>query len=401
MPTAPPTITTVDDLLRFVDSSTPQELWTFLSAADLAMARLLLERVVAVINNKGGVLKTSVTTNLGGQLAEAGSRILILDMDRQGNCAQDLGYGADERNDQGLGLVQAIMTGTPLQPVREVRPNLDVVPGGSRLDDLRAILTARRSENPGAAADALVLSLAPIAHQYDVVLIDCPPGEPILQEAALGVARWLLVPTRSDASSRAGLGDVAKRLQSVRHYNPDVELLGVVLTATTQNATRIHERVFDRIKEDLGTDGLIFNAKIRYAEAAAADARERGQLVHELEKVVSASPAWYESLRNGQPVERLAGSASTLAGDYAALAAEFVQTLIEAEAEGEDEDADEDAGDDFSDDGEAIEDAVAAEDATSTPAALTAKAGFGDRGSAGKAGDQPTLALAPTKEKSA
>jgi chromosome partitioning protein len=400
MPTAPPTITSVEDLLSFAESATPQDLWALLRTADLAMSRLLLERVVAVINNKGGVLKTSVTTNLAGQLAEAGSRILILDMDRQGNCAQDLGYGADERNDHGLGLVQSLMTGTPLQPVRDVRANLDVVPGGSRLDDLRAILTARRSENPGAAADALVLSLAPIAHQYDVVLIDCPPGEPILQEAALGVARWLLVPTRSDASSRAGLGDVAKRLQSVRHYNPDVELLGVVLTATTQNATRIHERLYERVTEDLGTEGLIFNAKIRYAEAAAADARERGQLVHELEKVVSASPAWYESLRNGQPVERLAGSASTLAGDYAALAAEFVQTLIEAEAEGEDEGEDE--GEEF-DDGHALENVLDAEVAEDEDASTDVVTGSSPAtgGTASTSGTQLTRALASSKEKSA
>jgi len=339
-PQSPQQFQTVGELLEFVESQDEAGLARWIATADLSVLRLLLDRVFAVINNKGGVLKTSVTTNLAGQLAAAGTRVLIIDLDRQGNCAQDLGYGTDERNDQGMGIVQSVLGATALRPIKNVRPNLDVVPGGKRMDDLRALLTARRSDSPYAAANALVLSLAHIARNYEVILLDCPPGEPIVQEVALGVARWLLVPVRSDASSRAGMEEVAARLETVRMVNPDVELLGVLLTATTQTATRIHERVYARIREDLGPDAYIFTSRIRYAEAAASDARERGELAHELDKIVSGQPRWYEALRTGQPVERLAGSASTLAGDYAALAQEFVQTLLEAEADDDADDLD-------------------------------------------------------------
>jgi len=348
----PPQFETVGELLEFVESQDEAGLSRWISTAHLSVLRLLLDRVFAVINNKGGVLKTSVTTNLAGQLAAAGTRVLVIDLDRQGNCAQDLGYGTDDRNDQGMGIVQSVLGATALRPIQNVRPNLDVVPGGKRMDDLRALLTARRSDSPYAAANALVLSLAHIARDYEVILLDCPPGEPIVQEVALGVARWLLVPVRSDASSRAGMEEVAARLESVRQVNPDVELLGVLLTATTQTATRIHERVYARIREDLGPDAYIFKSRIRYAEAAASDARERGELAHELDKIVSGQPRWYEALRNGQPVERLAGSASTLAGDYAALAQEFVQTLLEAEADDDADDLDDDLDDDSADAGD-------------------------------------------------
>lgn len=341
-PQSPPQFETVEELLAFVEDLSPAELSRWIYASDRSILRLLLDRVVAVINNKGGVLKTSVTTNLAGQLAAAGTRVLVIDLDRQGNCAQDLGYGTDERDDQGLGIVQAVLGSTALLPIHNVRPNLDVVPGGKHLDNLRALLTAQRSQSRHAAADALVVPLAHIARNYEVILIDCPPGEPIVQEVAVGVARWLLVPVRSDASSRAGMSEVAERVETVREVNPDVELLGVLLTGTTQTATRIHERVFTRVREDLGPEAYIFKSRIRYAEAAASDSRERGELAHELEKVVSDQPAWYDSLRKGQPVERLAGSASSLAGDYAALAQEFVQTLLEAESE-EDEEQDEHA----------------------------------------------------------
>ncbi|WP_170127492.1 ParA family protein [Kineococcus rhizosphaerae] len=338
----------MDELLAFVEEMDAGELSRWIDSTDRAILRLLMDRVVAIINNKGGVLKTSIATNLAGQLAAAGTRVLLLDLDRQGNCAQDLGYGTDARDDKGLGIVQAVLGSTALLPIRNVRPNLDVVPGGKHLDNLRALLTAQRSQSRHAAADALVIPLAHIARDYEVILLDCPPGEPIVQEVAVGVARWLLVPVRSDASSRAGMSEVAERVETVREVNPDVELLGVLLTGTSQSATRIHERVYARVREDLGPDAYIFKSRIRYAEAAASDSRERGELAHELEKVVSTQPAWYEAMRSGQPVERLAGSASSLAGDYAALAQEFVQTLLEAESEGAADDEGASAGEDDS-----------------------------------------------------
>lgn len=88
---------------------------------------------VAVMNGKGGTLKTSVTANVGGLAAAGGYRVLLVDLDPQGNLARDLGYGP--RSDAGAGLLMAMYQGG--EPRRlKVRENLDVVPGGGTVGRL-------------------------------------------------------------------------------------------------------------------------------------------------------------------------------------------------------------------------------------------------------------------------
>src|SRR5204862_7551815 len=120
-----------------------------------------------VINGKGGTLKTSITANLAGLVAEGDMRVLAVDLDPQGNLAEDLGYGDDERADEGLGLLEAVMAGRPLAPVRDVRPNLDVVPGGEHLTELAVMLQSRRQRDPSGVT-ALARSMAGVAGEYDL-----------------------------------------------------------------------------------------------------------------------------------------------------------------------------------------------------------------------------------------
>src|SRR3954465_4521260 len=94
-----------------------------------------LARVIAIVNDKGGVGKTSIAANLGGQFAGAGYRCLLVDLNRQANLADDLGYRGTEIDDEGAGLLGAIIAKTPLRPTVDIRPQLDVVCGGARLED--------------------------------------------------------------------------------------------------------------------------------------------------------------------------------------------------------------------------------------------------------------------------
>lgn len=73
--------------------------------------RAALSRVIACINGKGGVLKTTLVANIGGLLASSGYRVLLVDLDPQGNLAEDLGYTGDDRDDEGRALAQALMFG--------------------------------------------------------------------------------------------------------------------------------------------------------------------------------------------------------------------------------------------------------------------------------------------------
>jgi cellulose biosynthesis protein BcsQ len=296
--------------------------------------RSALRRTLAIINGKGGVGKTSLTANLGGLLAAAEYRILLVDLDPQGNLGEDLGYTAD--GDEGAGLFTAVSAGQPLAPIKDVRPGLDVVPGGEQLHELAGALYARRQRHQEAAATALAVSLSAIAGNYDLVLLDCPPGQDVLQEAALSAARWVVIPTKTDASSRKGLREVAQRFVAARHINPDLAVLGVVLFGVNRAAHRVEADARASIEAELGGVAPMFRRTIRHVEASAYDARGRGQLVHELEQAVLNAPKWYERLRSGQPPgETLASSAGALAGDYQGLAEEiFVHLRVNEEQEG-------------------------------------------------------------------
>jgi chromosome partitioning protein len=301
--------------------------------------RHALRRVIAVANDKGGVGKTSIATNLSGLLAAAGFRVLLVDLDDQANTGEDLGYTYSNDGDDGQGAMQAITTGSPLDPIKNIRERLDVVPAGHFTTDLAHVLDGRRQRQGGATAviDALAISLAPIAERYDVVFIDCPPKVRAMQEMALGAARWLLSPTKSDASSRKAIGQIADRFVAAREHNETLDLLGVVIFGSGASAKRLREETTREIAADLGAGEMVFTAYIRHAEAPAAQARNTGRLVHELEEHAANQVPWYQRLRNAATQESnvsdtpVAASVKNLAGDYQALAEQLISRLEAAE----------------------------------------------------------------------
>jgi cellulose biosynthesis protein BcsQ len=296
--------------------------------------RAALTRVVAVINGKGGVGKTTLTSNIGGLLAISGYKVLLVDMDPQGNLAEDLGYSNAEYNDDGQKLAAALSFGGVAEPVKDIRPNLDVLIGGYHLDQAAAALVARSAKDSDRSRLALATLLQPIAGDYDLVLIDCPPGNETLQFAAAAVARYALVPVKTDASSRKGLVDVARRLEGVIDLNPDLDLLGVVLVGTGTTAHRIQEDARALIAEALGNADVIFTSTVRHSEATAQASREKGVLVHELDEQVRKGPTWWQSLRDGTTSERIGPrSATSVADDLQAVAAEVVQRITSKEAQ--------------------------------------------------------------------
>jgi cellulose biosynthesis protein BcsQ len=175
----------------------------------------MLNQAIAVINGKGGTGKTSITANLGGLFAAAGYRTLLVDMDPQGNLGRDLGYLDAGMSDDGRALFTAVTTGTELLPLRDVRENLDVVAGGELVEDMAAMLYSRGTRGQ-TVTSAVRDALAPLAHDYDLVLLDCPPGNRSLQQMALAAAHFVVIPTKADDASLDGLVQVAKLFTSVR-----------------------------------------------------------------------------------------------------------------------------------------------------------------------------------------
>lgn len=301
--------------------------------------RLKLRRVMAIMNSKGGVGKTSVTTNLGGVLAEAGYRTLLIDLDPQGNANRDLGYRETEFNDHGEALYNAIVKDEPIRPMTGIRKNLDVVPAGRFTSMISTHLATQMMQGTDVNS-AFALKLSEIAERYDVVLIDCPPGDAGLQTQALVAARWILIPTQADDASLDGLEGLADRVVNIRHLNPTVAPLGVILFGINSSGTRIQAEVRRKLTTIMGEVAPVFTSTVRLAQAAAVDARNRGQLTIELANDAEGQDrfAWKRALKKRneettssddieEPTRLVAASAGSLAGDYLQLTAEVLETL--------------------------------------------------------------------------
>lgn len=313
----------------------------------------VLSRVIAVESLKGGVGKTTIVANVGGYFALAGARVLLVDLDPQGNLEDDLGYSDDERNDEGESLAKALMFGGAVQAVTGVRTNLDVWAGGGALHNVTAALSSEMGRNPAAAKLALARILAPVAGEYDFIFLDCPPGDGVLQLAALSAARWVLVPSRTDRSSIKGVAKVAERIDQVLDVNRVIDLLGVVLTdvgtatarkdgtVIVRNAEKDARQALDDmfgVGEDdgIGRD-IVFHRTIRHSEAVASQSRNAGLLAYELDErakeETKAGIAWWKirsgELKNKQLTSSTAGS---VADDLEAIAQEINDRLVDAEA---------------------------------------------------------------------
>ena len=289
---------------------------------------------IAVMNGKGGVGKTSVVANLSALFAASGQRVLAVDLDPQGNLAEDLGHSDDD----GKELAAAISTRRAPRPVKGVRENLDVLPGGYELEELNSQLIIEKYTTGAATETWLAESLTPLASDYDYVFLDCPPGYTDLQVSALVASRWVLVPVRSDSSSRKGLRRVASRFQAATLINPELELLGVLLFGVTGSASRVAAGARESLERDLGGVAPVLQTRIRQAEAAADATRGTGRVAHEIGEVLDLTDRkhelfkWLRSKDRSEPLPP--ASITGLAQDYALLAGELDSLIAEKLQEG-------------------------------------------------------------------
>lgn len=300
-----------------------------------------LSRVVAVANGKGGVGKTSLVANLAGEFARAGSKVLAVDLDVSGNLKLDLGTVGHDKDDAGRGIFEAITDDEPLNVVADVRPGVDWIPGGRRLNWLIPVAAANDSTliPRGSVEEAWRKTLAELieAGGYDMVLLDCPPGNQELQMMALAAAKWVVVPMKSDAASLEGLQMLAPLVKKARQTNEALEWLGIVLFGHGTSATRVRQTVNEYLE---GMPLELFDTAIRSSESTAQACRMRGLLVHELaERGSNDSTAVLQALRarkkdpSVEIPKTVSKTSTSLAGDYAALANEVATRILAREGE--------------------------------------------------------------------
>lgn len=281
--------------------------------------------VVAFAIGKGGAGKTSLTANIAALLAENGYRVLVCVLDPQDNLGEDLGYTFAGGSDAGAALSAAILTGQALQvPLIGVRPGLDVISSGPMAGEPLSV----HITNQDVPDDALAAALLPLAGDYDFILIDCPPFSRTLQRQAFAAARWLIVPSQADASSRKGIAELAGEYLAAQQVNPDLTFLGVVLfdVSTAEGPASVKTRVRKELDAELEGFSRVLTATIRSAKAPAEAARRRGVTMAELSR--DYVPSWKiaAGLVKGNGVPKSAGS---VAADYEALTAEILDVIAE------------------------------------------------------------------------
>jgi chromosome partitioning protein len=196
------------------------------------MTHPLQPRVLVVANQKGGVGKTTTAINLGTALAAIGERVLVLDLDPQGNASTGLGIAAKDR---GASTYEVLTGEASLRQaiVPTVVPRLHVAPSTMDLLGVELELAAEKDRGYRLrdAVRRLELEADAGADGYDYILIDCPPSLNLLTVNAMAAADAVLVPLQCEFFALEGLSQLLRTVEQVRSsLNPGLSIHGVVLT---------------------------------------------------------------------------------------------------------------------------------------------------------------------------
>lgn len=210
-------------------------------------------KIIAIINQKGGVGKSTTAINLAASLGELGKQVLLVDLDPQGNSSSGLGI---EKSLVNYCVYDVLLSDIPIENViiPDICPDVDIVPATINLAGAEVELVSEMSRE-----NRLKDSLGPIRGKYDYVLIDCPPSLGLLTINALVAADKLLIPIQCEFYALEGVTKLLESMKRVKsRLNPTLDIYGVLLTM--YNNTTLSKQVADEVKNYFGK--LVFNSFI-------------------------------------------------------------------------------------------------------------------------------------------
>jgi chromosome partitioning protein len=222
-----------------------------------------MANVIAVTNQKGGVGKTTSAVNIAYYLAKSGKRVLLVDLDPQGNATSGLGV---DKNNLEATMSEVLLGNTTLAKaiITTEHKNLSLAPTTAHLANVEVEIAAMQHK-----FTKLKIALETVSNDYDIILIDSPPSLSLLTVNGLIAAKYVLLPVQAEFYALEGLGQLLETMKLVRKgMNPGLELLGVLPTMMDSRTT-LSNQVHAEIKKHFA-DKVFENTiprNIRLAEA--------------------------------------------------------------------------------------------------------------------------------------
>lgn len=256
-------------------------------------------RIIAVANQKGGVGKTTTAVNLASSLAEIGQKVLLLDVDPQGNATSGLGV---DRKQLPVSIYDVLVEGLPMEQAltQTSVPGLSLLPATIDLAGAEIELVAAISRET-----KLKKAVQPIRDHFDFILIDCPPSLGLLTINALTAADSLLIPIQCEYYALEGLSQLMNTFKLVQsHLNSDLEIEGVLLTMF-DGRTNLSIQVADEVKRFFR--GKVYSSVIS-RNVRLSEAPSHGKPISQYDPACKGAEAYAELAREVlESVETRAG----------------------------------------------------------------------------------------------
>jgi chromosome partitioning protein len=212
-----------------------------------------MANIISIINNKGGTGKTTTVLNLGAALAKRKKRVLLVDLDSQGNLTSAFGV---EHNELGVG--ELLIGSCTLTDIIKSNGNLSILPSTEKLLDFEFQL----NNEPGREY-MLREQLEKVANEYDYILIDCPPSLGTLCVNSLVAAHSFIVPMQAENFAFIGLDRIMLISEKVKkRMNPNLELGGILFVKLAPR-TKFSQAVITNLTNNQNFEGKLFNTYIR------------------------------------------------------------------------------------------------------------------------------------------
>jgi chromosome partitioning protein len=219
------------------------------------------QKTIAIVNQKGGVGKTTTAINIAAQLATNKNTVLLIDLDPQGNATSGLGFSKEQQEHTAFELLSEDAKLSDVVLESNVA-QLFVIPSNANLAGAEIDLVNKANRE-------FALQQALASATYDYILIDCPPSLGLLTVNALTAAQFILVPVQAEYYALEGLSQLLRTIQAVKQTtNPQLELLGIVMTMFDRRIS-LSEHVREEVRKYFG-DKLfktVIPRNVRLAEA--------------------------------------------------------------------------------------------------------------------------------------